>query len=209
MVSYCKRWLRNSRGNGRKLEVRHADGKHMLRHNFFTIRVAKSGTSTQRSSLGKELDDFKNKNCISCSSSRSVRPSEQRQLLHAVVPNQIKESWTHDFGCLQFKKQQSTPSATQLEMLTQAGYGRTKIQFEDSTASHESVCEKLESTSPSLKAVGGYTLWRAKEGGLNRPLEELLCEWKQNLIRQDLLNLLKKCLTSVEVDSYDQHQCER
>eukprot|EP00794_Sanderia_malayensis_P004224 gene4224-4785_t len=141
--------------------------------------------------------------------SRSVRPSEQRQLLHAVVPNPIKESWTHDFGCLQFKKQQSTPSATQLEMLTQAGYGRTKIQFEDSTASHESVCEKLESTSPSLKAVGGYTLWRVKEGGLNRPLEELLCEWKQNLIRQDLLNLLKKCLTSVEVDSYDQHQCER
>ena len=109
--------------------------------------------------------------------SRSIRHSDQRQLLHAVVPYPIKETWTHDFCCLQFKNQRTTPSATQLEMLNKAGYGRTKIKFENKAASHQEVCEKLENSFPSLRAVGGYTLLRAKNGGLNRPLEVLNCKW--------------------------------
>ncbi len=52
----------NTRGNGRKLEVRRADGKHMLRHNFFTIRVAKVWNELPREVVwARSLDDFKNK----------------------------------------------------------------------------------------------------------------------------------------------------
>ena len=49
-----------TRGNGRKLEVRRSEGRHNVRHHFFTIRVAKLWNDLPREVVGsKTLDQFK------------------------------------------------------------------------------------------------------------------------------------------------------
>ena len=93
------------------------------------------------------------------------------------VPFPIKESWTHEFCCLPFTDQRKSPSSSQMEKLTKAGLGKTKIVFPDKHAKHPEVCQMLEETFPQLKEVGGFTLYRAKSGGQTRDLYQLTCSW--------------------------------
>eukprot|EP00794_Sanderia_malayensis_P002136 gene2136-2424_t len=109
--------------------------------------------------------------------SRNYNHKENRKMLQAVVPYPIRETWTHDFCCIPFPSQNTTPSAAQTEALNKAGLGRTKIVFGSKFAKHADVCKKLEETFPKLKAVGGYIFLRVKTGGQNRPLSALGCKW--------------------------------
>ena len=52
----------DTRGNGRKLKIRRAEGGHNYRQNFFTIRVAKSWNSLPREVVwAKTLNSFKSR----------------------------------------------------------------------------------------------------------------------------------------------------
>ena len=109
--------------------------------------------------------------------SRTVRHSEQRQLLHSVVPFPVKETWTHEFCCLPSRKQEISPTASELEALRRIGHGKQKIKFENKNTPHSKFCERIEEVYPQLKMVGGYTLHRAKSGGIGRPLVQLVSRW--------------------------------
>ena len=68
--------------------------------------------------------------------------------------------------------------------------GKKRIKFLDKNASHSQFCEKSEEVYPHLKMVGGYTLYRAKSGGLGRPLVPLHSRW------YDVKNLREEITTS-------------
>ena len=94
-----------------------------------------------------------------------------------VIPYPIKETWTHEFCCVPYTFQNTTPSMNQLEMLKRVGHGKKKIVFSNRTFGHEEVCEELFKQFPQLKNVGGFTLHRAKHGGQGRPLVPLQTKW--------------------------------
>eukprot|EP00794_Sanderia_malayensis_P001983 gene1983-2250_t len=108
---------------------------------------------------------------------RRIKHKEQRKLLHTVVSYPIKETWTHDFCCLPFRHQETTPTPKQADLLQKGGLGKTKVVFENKNATHAQVIEKLQETFSQTKPVGGFTLHRAKTGGQNRPLILLSCQW--------------------------------
>ena len=77
-------------------------------------------------------------------------------------PFPIKETWTHEFCCVPFTFQTTTPSYEQLELLRNAGLGKKKLVFKNKDAGHDEVCKQLKMEYPQLESVGGFILQRAK-----------------------------------------------
>ena len=58
------------------------------------------------------------------------------------------------------------------DMLDRGEVGKKKITFHEDDEYYQ-VVKKLELAYSRLKEVGGFLLYRAKEGGTNRPLSQL------------------------------------
>ena len=112
--------------------------------------------------------------CLPYLSQRNIQHRSQSAYLNSnLLLYHIKETCTHEFCCLPSTDQTKKPSASQTEPLKQAGLGKTKIVFKNKLASHSEVCNILEEHIPQLKNCDGFTLHRAKAGGLNRLLFDL------------------------------------
>lgn len=93
-----------------------------------------------------------------------------------VVPYTVKETWTHEFCCIPFTYQSTTPTIEEMDLLRASGLGKKKIAFKNK-ANHSDVCAELMRSFPQLGSCGGFTLHRARSGGQGRPLSKLQTAW--------------------------------
>ena len=93
-----------------------------------------------------------------------------------MVPYQVKETWTHEFCCIPFTYQTTTPTIEEMALLRAAGLGKRKITVKNK-ANHSDVCRELMKCFPQLESCGGFTLHRARSGGQGRPLVKLQTAW--------------------------------
>ena len=127
------------------------------------------------------------RNTFPSMAARNIKHKDMRQMTPSftnpqansqfVVPFPVKDTWTHDFCCIPYTHQETTPSVNQLESLRNSGLAKKKITFKKKESTHDEVCEELVKQFPQLKNAGGFTLHRGKTGGQGRPLEPLKTNW--------------------------------
>ena len=121
-------------------------------------------------------------------SSRTVKHKTMRTMLPTfvqssernskfVIPITVKETWTHEFCCIPYTFQNTSPDFNQLDLLRESGHGKKKITFERKDFTHDEVVAELLKNFPQLKNVGGFTLHRTRTGGQGRPLIALPTRW--------------------------------
>jgi hypothetical protein len=98
-----------------------------------------------------------NSSCFS-TLQKASRPSTSRRT-NRHVPYRIKETWTHEFICLENPDQKVVPSRNQKLNLQTAGLGRKKIVFgnKDDALKFKNT---IESVFPKLASGGGFEILR-------------------------------------------------
>ena len=99
-----------------------------------------------------------NSSCFS-TLQKASRPSTSRRT-NRHVPYRIKETWTHEFICLENPDQKVVPSRNQKLNLQTAGLGRKKIVFgnKDDALKFKNT---IESVFPKLASGGGFEILRS------------------------------------------------